>query len=185
MFQQVKSKASKPLLHYTHTDGSRGRENKLPSIICQQQSNTIGLSMKAAYAPGTCIHYPLETSAICKHTVSQKYHQEILIRSSLEGTFTLWPGPFCRLWMWITWKFTKVLCQMYSNTVLTCCTTGCMNTVGLYNRLDELCKWAQPRLSGPARTLVTSLRWCAQQGSSKRCGAFNQNLKKNIIFYPW
>jgi len=89
MFQQVKSKASKPLLHYTHTDGSRGRENKFPSIICQQQSNTIGLSMKAAYAPGTCIHYPLETSAICKHTVSQKYHQEILIRSSLEGTFTL------------------------------------------------------------------------------------------------
>jgi len=53
----------------------------------------------------------------------------------------------------------------------------------------SLAKW---RLSGPARTLVTSLRWSAQQGGcvdGRRCGAFDRNLKERntylfIYFLP-
>ena len=43
---------------------------------------------------------------------------------------------------------------------------------------------AKRRLSGPARTLMTSLGWRAQQGGcvdSRRCGEFGRNLKKERI----
>jgi len=53
----------------------------------------------------------------------------------------------------------------------------------LYNRLDELCN--ERRLSGPARTIMTSLRRCAQQGGcvdSRRCGVFDRNLKEEFLF---
>ena len=52
-----------------------------------------------------------------------------------------------------------------------------------YNRLDELCN--ERRLSGPARTIITSLRRCAQQGGcvdSRRCGVFDRNLKEEFLF---
>ena len=45
---------------------------------------------------------------------------------------------------------------------------------------------AKRRLSGPARTPVTSLGWRAQQGGcvdSGRCGAFGRNFKNRIRMY--
>ena len=45
---------------------------------------------------------------------------------------------------------------------------------------------AKRRLSGPARTLMTSLGWRAQQGGcvdSRRCGALDRNIFLRILIY--
>ena len=65
------------------------------------------------------------------------------------------------------------------------CTAGCMNTPGCTTGwVNMQMSAAKRRLSGPARTLMTSLGWRAQQGGcvdSRRCGEFGRNLKKERI----
>jgi len=67
------------------------------------------------------------------------------------------------------------------------CTAGCMNTPGCTTGwVNMQMSAAKRRLSGPARTLMTSLGWRAQQGGcvdTRRCGEFGRNLKKREFLF--